>query len=400
MINNISFAHISLASDSSGNSAASVFDRSFCVEYEYLQKDPVVTIGGNPVYYTEFFRLFDGANNPVECKIADGSDYAMLNSTDYNFRVDGSASHLQDPLYFQGALLRNFNIGYFFDPATKKKQIWFNMDTECPVGFHRFIPSETKIFARYNSDIVGGKLVSCAGITPANSKSLQDLRSAHAATNPNLLEETYWEHCCLAWLAVAKLGTRNIQAIYPGMESGTFYGQWQNGNGGMGQFGQEVVEVTKSDGTKVTTKPYRMWHMENPLHADAWIICAGGITKLEGDIRYLYVSRDPDIANTVAAINNNSVDGFDAKVQVLRFENDTWMLECRDYWTVGEVKGGSSTTGTCDYNYGINAQTSNNISLVGGSSSFGSNCGLFALYLHSGSSSRASSFRGRAAMKR
>lgn len=384
------------------NIAGGVFDRSFCVTYTAEQNDPAVEIAGNVAMYTKIMSDIERLNKPCECKITDGTDFAYLQPFDYTKRADGSASHLTDAVYFQGAQMPNFNIAFFFDDTTKKKQIWFNIDKVCPPGFHRFIKEETKLFGRYNTEVVAGKAVVTSGVKPANSKSLQTFVTAHNATNQALHELTYWEYCCLIWLSIAKLRTRNVQAVYQGLGNGSTYSQVINGlTDALGQHGQTTVDITKSDGTVVSSKPYKMWHMENPFHGDAWIICAGGITKVEEIYRYLYVCRDADVANDLnGVIKTNNVSKFDDRVAVLRNETDGYCLDSVGYWNVGSKKGGSSTTGTCDSNYGINTQGDNIIPLVGADSRFGSACGFFALYLDYGSTPSYSHLRGRAAMKR
>ncbi|MGL5895291.1 MAG: hypothetical protein ACRCZM_11880 [Bacteroidales bacterium] len=384
--------------DSGGGDA---YSRSFCIQYVAEQNDPAVAIGGNVEMFAKVMDYIDRHNKPFECKISDGSYFSYLNDLDYTKRADGSESNLTDSEYFQGAVLPNFNIGYTFNADTNVKSVWINIDDECPEGFHRFIKGKIKGFARYNSNTSGSgaslRLIVTSGDTPSNGKSLQVYTDAHDRTNANLQELTYWEYTCLVWLAVAKLGTRNIQSVYQGLQSGATYGKVPNGLTDVipGAHGQVTTQVNN-----VTSKPYKMWHLENPLHGDAWIELAGGITKLEEPYRYLYVTRDSDTANDRSGvIVPNNVSNFECKVEVLRGQSDGYCLDCLDYWTVAIKKGGSSTTGLCDSQYGINTQGANLIPLAGGASGDGAGCGLFCLYLHNSSSYGRSYLRGRAAMK-
>lgn len=86
----------------------------FAIEYgdeeDSSQADPAVTIINQP-YYDYFMAKWEAANKPCEKKL-DGTDFAYLQD-DVTLRADGSASHLEDANYFQGAEMINFNISYF-----------------------------------------------------------------------------------------------------------------------------------------------------------------------------------------------------------------------------------------------------------------------------------------------
>lgn len=202
----------------------------------------------------------------------------------------------------------NFNISYFYDAINKKSRVFFNLDKEAPCGYHRFIPYESILMPRYNQYIEGGKIKTCSNYQVINNQSVQDFCNVLSATSADMLGYTWWQNVCLAWLAVAKYQTRDIQANLPGMTTGQdTYGRFKNGllDSKHQATGQWTVTATRYNNTvvgEVATesfefKPYKLWWCENLLHGDAWIRCFGGITKLVDGKRYLYFTRDPEVAS-------------------------------------------------------------------------------------------------------
>ena len=385
----------------------------FAIEYgdeeSSSQADPAVTIINQP-YYDYFMAKWEAANKPCEKKL-DGTDFAYLQD-DVTLRADGSPSHLEDANYFQGAEMINFNISYFYDAINKKSRVFFNLDKEAPCGYHRFIPYESILMPRYNQYVEGGKIKTCSNYQVINNQSVQDFCNVLSATSADMLGYTWWQNVCLAWLAVAKYQTRDIQANLPGMTTGQdTYGRFKNGllDSKHQATGQWTVTATRYSNTvvgEVATesfefKPYKLWWCENLLHGDAWIRCFGGITKLVDGKRYLYFTRDPEVASVKATVDANDATKFEDKVEVARnLTEGSYIKKINGMYPVPLVNNGSSTTCFCDGQWGCNTQGDNNIPVVGASANGAAVCGLFALSLTDAVSSRGVYGRVRATLKK
>lgn len=385
----------------------------FAIEYgdeeSSSQADPAVTIINQP-YYDYFMAKWEAANKPCEKKL-DGTDFAYLQD-DVTLRADGSPSHLEDANYFQGAEMINFNISYFYDAINKKSRVFFNLDKEAPCGYHRFIPYESILMPRYNQYVEGGKIKTCSNYQVINNQSVQDFCNVLSATSADMLGYTWWQNVCLAWLAVAKYQTRDIQANLPGMTTGQdTYGRFKNGllDSKHQATGQWTVTSTRYSNTvvgEVATesfefKPYKLWWCENLLHGDAWIRCFGGITKLVDGKRYLYFTRDPEVASVKATVDANDATKFEDKVEMARnLTEGSYIKKINGMYPVPLVNNGSSTTCFCDGQWGCNAQGDNNIPIVGADADNAALCGLFALYLGNAVSTRHVAHRVRATLKK
>lgn len=385
----------------------------FAIEYgdeeSSSQADPAVTIINQP-YYDYFMAKWEAANKPCEKKL-DGTDFAYLQD-DVTLRADGSPSHLEDANYFQGAEMINFNISYFYDAINKKSRVFFNLDKEAPCGYHRFIPYESILMPRYNQYVEGGKIKTCSNYQVINNQSVQDFCNVLSATSADMLGYTWWQNVCLAWLAVAKYQTRDIQANLPGMTTGhDTYGRFKNGllDSKHQATGQWTVTATRYSNTVVGEvdtesfefKPYKLWWCENLLHGDAWIRCFGGITKLVDGKRYLYFTRDPEVASVKATVDANDATKFEDKVEVSRnLTEGNYIKKINGMYPVPLVNNGSSTTCFCDGQWGCNTQGDNNIPVVGAYAYDTALCGLFALALHAAVSGRGVNFRVRATLKK
>ena len=385
----------------------------FAIEYgdeeDSSQADPAVTIINQP-YYDYFMAKWEAANKPCEKKL-DGTDFAYLQD-DVTLRADGSPSHLEDANYFQGAEMINFNISYFYDAINKKSRVFFNLDKEAPCGYHRFIPYESILMPRYNQYVEGGKIKTCSNYQVINNQSVQDFCNVLSATSADMLGYTWWQNVCLAWLAVAKYQTRDIQANLPGMTTGQdTYGRFKNGllDSKHQATGQWTVTATRYSNTvvgEVATesfefKPHKLWWCENLLHGDAWIRCFGGITKLVDGKRYLYFTRDPEVASVKATVDANDATKFEDKVEMARnLTEGSYIKKINGMYPVPLVNNGSSTTCFCDGQWGCNAQGDNNIPLVGAAAAYAALCGLFALHLSNAVSHRGVSTRVRATLKK
>lgn len=385
----------------------------FAIEYgdeeDSSQADPAVTIINQP-YYDYFMAKWEAANKPCEKKL-DGTDFAYLQD-DVTLRADGSPSHLEDANYFQGAEMINFNISYFYDAINKKSRVFFNLDKEAPCGYHRFIPYESILMPRYNQYVEGGKIKTCSNYQVINNQSVQDFCNVLSATSADMLGYTWWQNVCLAWLAVAKYQTRDIQANLPGMTTGQdTYGRFKNGllDSKHQATGQWTVTATRYSNTvvgEVATesfefKPYKLWWCENLLHGDAWIRCFGGITKLVDGKRYLYFTRDPEVASVKATVDANDATKFEDKVEVARnLTEGSYIKKINGMYPVPLVNNGSSTTCFCDGQWGCNTQGDNNIPFVGANALGSAFCGLFALDLGHAVSYRAVGARVRATLKK
>lgn len=385
----------------------------FAIEYgdeeSSSQADPAVTIINQP-YYDYFMAKWEAANKPCEKKL-DGTDFAYLQD-DVTLRADGSPSHLEDANYFQGAEMINFNISYFYDAINKKSRVFFNLDKEAPCGYHRFIPYESILMPRYNQYVEGGKIKTCSNYQVINNQSVQDFCNVLSATSADMLGYTWWQNVCLAWLAVAKYQTRDIQANLPGMTTGQdTYGRFKNGllDSKHQATGQWTVTATRYSNTvvgEVATesfefKPYKLWWCENLLHGDAWIRCFGGITKLVDGKRYLYFTRDPEVASVKATVDANDATKFEDKVEMARnLTEGSYIKKINGMYPVPLVNNGSSTTCFCDGQWGCNAQGDNNIPVVGATANHAALCGLFALTLNLAVSGRGVNARVRATLKK
>ena len=385
----------------------------FAIEYgdeeSSSQADPAVTIINQP-YYDYFMTKWEAANKPCEKKL-DGTDFAYLQD-DVTLRADGSPSHLEDANYFQGAEMINFNISYFYDAINKKSRVFFNLDKEAPCGYHRFIPYESILMPRYNQYVEGGKIKTCSNYQVINNQSVQDFCNVLSATSADMLGYTWWQNVCLAWLAVAKYQTRDIQANLPGMTTGQdTYGRFKNGllDSKHQATGQWTVTSTRYSNTvvgEVATesfefKPYKLWWCENLLHGDAWIRCFGGITKLVDGKRYLYFTRDPEVASVKATVDANDATKFEDKVEMARnLTEGSYIKKINGMYPVPLVNNGSSTTCFCDGQWGCNAQGDNNIPFVGAAANNAALCGLFALNLYDAVSARNVGYRVRATLKK
>ena len=385
----------------------------FAIEYgdeeDSSQADPAVTIINQP-YYDYFMAKWEAANKPCEKKL-DGTDFAYLQD-DVTLRADGSPSHLEDANYFQGAEMINFNISYFYDAINKKSRVFFNLDKEAPCGYHRFIPYESILMPRYNQYVEGDKIKTCSNYQVINNQSVQDFCNVLSATSADMLGYTWWQNVCLAWLAVAKYQTRDIQANLPGMTTGQdTYGRFKNGllDSKHQATGQWTVTATRYSNTvvgEVATesfefKPYKLWWCENLLHGDAWIRCFGGITKLVDGKRYLYFTRDPEVASVKATVDANDATKFEDKVEVARnLTESSYIKKINGMYPVPLVNNGSSTTCFCDGQWGCNTQGDNNIPVVGAHAVDAAGCGLFALALHYAVSPRRVYPRVRATLKK
>lgn len=385
----------------------------FAIEYgdeeSSSQADPAVTIINQP-YYDYFMAKWEAANKPCEKKL-DGTDFAYLQD-DVTLRADGSPSHLEDANYFQGAEMINFNISYFYDAINKKSRVFFNLDKEAPCGYHRFIPYESILMPRYNQYVEGGKIKTCSNYQVINNQSVQDFCNVLSATSADMLGYTWWQNVCLAWLAVAKYQTRDIQANLPGMTTGQdTYGRFKNGllDSKHQATGQWTVTATKYSNTVVGEvdtesfefKPYKLWWCENLLHGDAWIRCFGGITKLVDGKRYLYFTRDPEVASVKATVDENDATKFEDKVEMARnLTEGNYIKKINGMYPVPLVNNGSSTTCFCDGQWGCNTQGDNNVPGVGAGANRAAFCGLFALGLGGAVSARDVSTRVRATLKK
>lgn len=385
----------------------------FAIEYgdeeSSSQADPAVTIINQP-YYDYFMAKWEAANKPCEKKL-DGTDFAYLQD-DVTLRADGSPSHLEDANYFQGAEMINFNISYFYDAINKKSRVFFNLDKEAPCGYHRFIPYESILMPRYNQYVEGGKIKTCSNYQVINNQSVQDFCNALSATSSDMLGYTWWQNVCLAWLAVAKYQTRDIQANLPGMTTGQdTYGRFKNGlldskHQATGQWTVTATEYSNTVAGEVAAesfefKPYKLWWCENLLHGDAWIRCFGGITKMTDGKRYLHFTRDPEVASLKATVDANDATKFEDKVELARnLTEGSYIKKINGMYPVPLVNNGSSTTCFCNGQWGCNTQGANNIPLVGASAYYAAVCGLFALALNNAVSNRAVSHRVRATLKK
>lgn len=385
----------------------------FAIEYgdeeSSSQADPAVTIINQP-YYDYFMAKWEAANKPCEKKL-NGTDFAYLQD-DVTLRADGSPSHLEDANYFQGAEMINFNISYFYDAINKKSRVFFNLDKEAPCGYHRFIPYESILMPRYNQYVEGGKIKTCSNYQVINNQSVQDFCNVLSATSADMLGYTWWQNVCLAWLAVAKYQTRDIQANLPGMATGQdTYGRFKNGllDSKHQATGQWTVTSTRYSNTvvgEVATenfefKPYKLWWCENLLHGDAWIRCFGGITKLVDGKRYLYFTRDPEVASVKTTVDANDATKFEDKVEVARnLTEGSYIKKINGMYPVPLVNNGSSTTCFCDGQWGCSTQGDNNIPVVGANAYGAAICGLFALDLNFVVSGRRVYARVRATLKK
>jgi hypothetical protein len=112
--------------------------------------------------------------------------------------------------------------------------------------------------------------------------------------------------------------------------------------------------------------------------------------------RYLYFTRDPEVASVKATVDANDATKFEDKVEVARnLTEGSYIKKINGMYPVPLVNNGSSTTCFCDGQWGCNTQGDNNIPLVGANATDAAVCGLFALSLNLAVSDRDVSIRVR-----
>lgn len=208
---------------------------------------------------------------PCEMKY-DGTEFNYLKQEDLTKLQNGSPSHLGNEDYLQLVEIPRVNIGIFRDTINQTIEVRFNFNNGCPQKFRKWFNGTwnntrkcyTKLFGRYDSTISedGTRIVCTSGKScsePWSAKMINDLMKA---TNPNLVEETYWEHIVLTYLFSAYYKTFLHHEIFEGINT------WDNfTNGTTDSLG--AANGFRNDGDQ----PYRFMNIENAIHGykNLWV---------------------------------------------------------------------------------------------------------------------------------
>ena len=189
--------------------------RSFGIKWSLDDKVKTIEYVGNTALVDGFKSWVDTSAKPCEIK-KDGTDFAYLtntsgvaSSTNWTTRADGSASHYQTSDkadYLQMVELQNINIGCTINNLERSMTVWFNLDSDCPNGFHRWFKASKKLFARYDSTFNADATTidACYGTSqPSGNWSFNLAHTRTKATNANLMNLTAWEIICMSWIQSA-----------------------------------------------------------------------------------------------------------------------------------------------------------------------------------------------------
>ena len=370
-------------------------DRSFGIRWSTEDTVKTIEYVGNISLVDKFKDWVD--NSPLPCEIKkDGTDFAYLtntagvaSSTNWLTRADGSSSHYQSDDkadYLQMVELKSINIGFESDETYKTMTVWFNLDEECPNGFHPWFKNGKKLIARYDStfNADGSTIDACYGTTqPTGNWSFNLAHTQTKATNANLLNLTAWEIICLTWIQSAYYKSFDMQtALAGGIQSGSESAARNYVNG-------STDTLTTPHG-KISSGAFRFMYMENAFWGKQWIMGFGW----RGQNGTGYLTFDDVKANKAATM---SLDDADVTMSYLTNTNGSYMKNV-DFFTMPIEVGGSTTSGFYDGNW---SNTYNDrIFYAGGSSGAGAICGAFARRVDSAASSAAWVLRARCAMNR
>ena len=350
---------------------------------------------GNTTLVDKFKNWVD--TSPLPCEIKkDGTDFAYLtntagvaSSTNWATRKDGSASHYQTSDkadYLQMCELFNINISPSINQLDRTMTVWFNTDTTCPAGFHRWFKASKKLFARYDStfNADGSTIDACYGTSqPTGDWSFDLSHTRTKATNANLMNLTAWEIICLSWIQSAYYKTFDMQtALAGGLQTGseTVARGYVNGS----------TDVLTTPHGKIDSGAFRFMYLENAFWGKQWLMGFGW----RGQAGKGYLTFDDAKANKAALM---VLEDADVTMTYLTNTSSTYCKNV-DFFTMPIEAGGSSTSGFYDGNWS-NTYTER-VFYVGGASDAGSFCGAFARRLNHDASYSYWPLRARCAMNR
>lgn len=369
--------------------------RSFGIKWSLDDTVKTIEYVGNNALVDSFKSWVDSSAKPCEIK-KDGTDFAYLtntsgvaSSTNWTTRADGSASHYQTSdkaNYLQMVELQNINIGFTANNLERSMTVWFNLDADCPNGFHRWFKAGKKLFARYDStfNADGSTIDACYGTSqPTGNWSFDLSHTRTKATNANLMNWTAWEIICLSWIQAAYYKSFDMQtALAIGLSSGSE-------SVARGYINGSTDTLTTPHG-KISSGAFRFMYLENAFWGKQWMMGFGW----RGQNGVGYLTFDDAKANKAATM---ALDDADVTMTYLTNTSGTYCKNV-DFFTMPIEAGGSSTSGFYDGNWS-NTYTER-VFYVGGSSYGGSNCGAFARIVDVDASIAYWSHRARCAMNR
>ena len=369
--------------------------RSFGIKWSLDDTVKTIEYVGNTALVDSFKSWVDTSAKPCEIK-KDGTDFAYLtnttgvaSSTNWLTRADGSTSHYQSEDkadYLQMVELQNINIGFTANNLERSMTVWFNLDAECPNGFHRWFKASKKLFSRYDSTFNADATTidSCYGTSqPTGNWSFNLSHTRTKATNANLMNWTAWEIICLTWIQSAYYQSFDTQtALAGGLQSGSESTARNYING-------STDTLTTPHG-KISSGAFRFMYLENACWGKQWLMGFGW----RGQNGTGYLTFDDEKANKAATM---ALEDADVTMTYLTNASSTYCKNI-DFYTMPIEAGGSSTSGFYDGNWSDTG--SSRVFYVGGASYSGSGCGSFARYLGIDASALGWGRRARCAMNR
>lgn len=369
--------------------------RAFGIKWSLDDKVKTIEYVGNTALVDSFKSWVDTSAKPCEIK-KDGTDFAYLtntaeveSSTNWLTREDGSDSHYQSEDkedYLQMVELQNINIGFTANNLERTMTVWFNLDAECPNGFHPWFKNGKKLIARYDSTFNDDATTinACYGTSqPEGNWSFNLSHTRTKATNANLMNLTAWEIICMSWIQSAYYQSFDMQAaLASGLSTGSE-------TAARGYINGSTDELTTPHG-KISSGAFRFMYMENAFWGKQWVMGFGW----RGQAGKGYLTFDDEKANKAATM---ALQDADVTMTYLTNTSNTYCKNV-DFFTMPIEAGGSSTTGFYDGNWSSTAN--DRVFYAGGSSDYGSSCGAFARGLYYDASFSYWSRRARCAMNR
>ncbi len=369
--------------------------RAFGIKWSLDDKVKTIEYVGNTALVDSFKSWVDSSAKPCEIK-KDGTDFAYLtntagveSSTNWVTREDGSASHYQTEDkadYLQMVELQNINIGCTVNNLERSMTVWFNLDSDCPNGFHRWFKAGKKLFARYDSTFNDDATTidACYGTSqPAGNWSFDLAHTRTKATNTNLMNITAWEIICLSWIQAAYYQSFDMQtALAGGLQSGSETAARSYING-------STDTLTTPHG-KISSDAFRFMYLENAFWGKQWLAGSGW----RGEAGKGYLTFDDEKANKAATM---ALEDADVTMSYLTNCSGTYCKNV-DFFTMPIETGGSTTTGFYDGNW--SSASTGHVFYAGGPSPDGSDCGAFARILGTDASLSSWILRARCAMNR
>ena len=359
-----------------------------------------ITYVGGDTLKTNMMNWIDNSAKPCEVKKdMTGFNYLLntagvASSTNWTKLSDGSTSSHYNSSdkadYLQMVELQNVNVRFIENVDADESMVLFNFDTICPVGFHRWFPEPTKLFARYDSTKNGSdssRLDVMLGAKWTDENSVSVMHSMNTATNANILEWTGWEIAVLGWLMAYKYGTFDLQSA---LGVGLAYGSKEAAEA----FTNGLTDSLTIAHGKVATgsnnnEAIRFMYIENP-YGLRWIWGAG----VRGEKTAGYFTYDDLKANKAALMALTDAD----ETFTISSTSSTYAKNVNALGVLTEL-GGSSSSGFYDGNWS-NITVGERILYCGGSSYHGSLGGPFARGLTDDVTTSAWNLRSRCGVRK